>query len=1076
MPRPLRDSPYIYGFHDPGGEQLMLDGGGLAEASTPGWVLVTEAIGHDPNDRSGADYRRLSDRDLGVIVRLNNAYNPGGTIPYERDYAAFAQRCANFVAASQGAHLWIIGNETNHPIEWPGAEWNWGPGWPAPVSPDKRGEEITPARYAACFVACRRAIKAVPGHAQDQVLVAGPAPWNILLTYAANPNGDWVKYFADLLAAIGPGNLDGITLHTYTHGASPSLITSEEKLGDPRFAQRRFHFRAYQDFMAAIPAAMRSLPVYITETNQGDNAWENANSGWVRAAYGEIDAWNREHEQKIRSLLLYRWPRVQGDRWGIEGLGGVIEDFRQALGARYRWAPEAEDPWADLARRVAELEQKTEQLGAALAALRQAAADARALREAAERIAAGTAGVAALRAEVDAVAARIAALEAAVGAPPPDAPPDGPPGDPVITDLIGRLPVGPAAPYPARSLASIRRVILHHTVTAGSVTPERLAQAAIGRGLPGITYHYVISGDGTIYATQPLEAAIQQTNTAAANADGIGVALAGNFQVAAPPAAQLAAAARLIAHLLPRFGLEADAVTGRREIEATASPGDQWLSGARYKESLLAQVAALLASAEDDAEALRRQIRALEAQAAALAAQVASLEAQAASLGGQIGSLNQQLAAAVARAEGLQGEVAHLTAQAGQVAPLKARVAELEGTVASQAAEIDRLRGLLGGATGGGATGGGATGGRVPKPEMLDVVDQLPKHPTLPPYAERTRPISTIVVHHTDTAKTTTVQQIAQYHVYGERKSASGDIIKAQWPGVGYHFIISPDGVIHQCQRESTRSYHVGGDPNDTSVAISLIGRFMTKNYDGTDRAPEDRVPTPEQLRSAGRLAAWLMQEHKIPPEQLKGHRDVWPKATVCPGEHWKTGLNWYPRLIEEVEAAQTATGGLPRMPLYLLLWDHGAAWAESDWRSAQAYIAAFRPTAGFRTDDALHAAHVVIVGGPAGVSGEDEARLVAAGCDVHRLNGANEAETQAMLDALVRAGTPWLGSATRKTPALARETPEAFAAEDMLGFPDEWTMPDDWSFEGGAGLEMGDATPARIIVPVPGAGQEERR
>ncbi len=90
----------------------------------------------------------------------------------------------------------------------------------------------------------------MPGHGQDQVLAAAPALRNILLTYAANPNGDWVKYFADLLGAIGPGNLDGITLHTYTHGVRPALITSEEKLGDA-LRQRRFHFQAYQDFMAA---------------------------------------------------------------------------------------------------------------------------------------------------------------------------------------------------------------------------------------------------------------------------------------------------------------------------------------------------------------------------------------------------------------------------------------------------------------------------------------------------------------------------------------------------------------------------------------------------------------------------------------------------------------------------------------------------------------------------------------------------------------------------------------------------------------------------------------------------------
>ena len=232
---------------------------------------------------------RLSDRGLGVIVRLNNAYNPGGTLPFERDYGNFARRCANFVLSSQGAHVWIIGNETNHPIEWPGAEWNWGPGWPAPVSPDKRGEDITPARYASCYRQCRAAIKALNGHSQDQVLVAAPAPWNILLTYPANPNGDWVTYFADILNAIGAGNVDGITLHTYTHGSSPALITSEEKLGDARFANRRYHFRTYRDFMAAIPTAMRSLPVYVTETDQGDQPWENANTGWVRAAYAEVD-------------------------------------------------------------------------------------------------------------------------------------------------------------------------------------------------------------------------------------------------------------------------------------------------------------------------------------------------------------------------------------------------------------------------------------------------------------------------------------------------------------------------------------------------------------------------------------------------------------------------------------------------------------------------------------------------------------------------------------------------------------------------------------------------------------------
>ncbi len=87
--------------------------------------------------------------------------------------------------------------------------------------------------------------------------------------------------------------------------------------------------------MDAIPDDMRHLPVYITETDQGDEPWRDDNSGWVKAAYGEIDDWNQNNSQKIRSLILYRWPNI--DRWYIEGKSGVIEDFQEALAFGYKW-------------------------------------------------------------------------------------------------------------------------------------------------------------------------------------------------------------------------------------------------------------------------------------------------------------------------------------------------------------------------------------------------------------------------------------------------------------------------------------------------------------------------------------------------------------------------------------------------------------------------------------------------------------------------------------------------------------------------------------------------------------------
>lgn len=314
MPRPLLDSPYIFGLHDPGGEWIM------AQAGHRGWILFTEAVGSDPNDRSGTDYRPYSEQNFGVIVRINNGYGAVGTIPTPEHYAGFARRVANFVAASPGCHIWIVGNENNHPQEWP---------------IDHRGPRpILPEDYVRCFRLCREAIRGLPGHGDDLVVVAAVAPWNAQLTYPANPTGDWILYFRHILEGLGPDGLDGIALHTYTHGPDPALITDRSTMNPP-FQHRFFNFQAYRNFMEAIPAAMRSLPVFITESNQ-DAPWLDANNGWVQAAYAEIDRWNRQPgAQQIRCLLLYRWQPY--DQWRIEGKNGVIADFRAALANDYRW-------------------------------------------------------------------------------------------------------------------------------------------------------------------------------------------------------------------------------------------------------------------------------------------------------------------------------------------------------------------------------------------------------------------------------------------------------------------------------------------------------------------------------------------------------------------------------------------------------------------------------------------------------------------------------------------------------------------------------------------------------------------
>ena len=302
----LLGTPYIYGLHDWADDAAPV-------LSRPSWIVVSEGVGHDPASAWGRDYSPIAAKGHVPIIRLNNGYFPDGTVPQPERYQDFAARLARFVAASRGCSLWIVGNEPNHSQERP------------------QGRPITPDDYARCFRLCRDAIRAVPGHGADGVIPAAVAPWNV-------ETGDWLDYFERVLALLAPTGLDGIALHTYTHGADPALVTSNATM-DPPYATRHYHFRAYRDFLYRVPLVLRGLPVYVTEADQ-DDPWRDANSGWVRAAYREIDSWNRAGGQTIRCLCLYRWA---GDRWAIRGKGGVNADFRAAQDEGLRWNGAAGD-------------------------------------------------------------------------------------------------------------------------------------------------------------------------------------------------------------------------------------------------------------------------------------------------------------------------------------------------------------------------------------------------------------------------------------------------------------------------------------------------------------------------------------------------------------------------------------------------------------------------------------------------------------------------------------------------------------------------------------------------------------
>lgn len=310
-------SKHIYGVHDLGVWADLVQQAGITA-----WVVHTEAIGADPNDQSGKDYRHPY---LTPIVRLNFGYGEGtGTIPTPDRYGAFAQRCANFVANSQGIAWVVIGNEIALRWEWPQA-----------------GTPLTLATYADCYRQCYDAIKRVNPSAL--VSPAAPAPWNTNVPDAP----DWIMQLPAMLNMLS-SRVDWICLHAYTRDYSPESFVTGTRM-DPPYAHRYAGWETLWEYMQVIPRAFRRLPVMVTEAN-GNGPWPANNTVWITTMYEQINNWNAQPgNQQIRAACLFRW--LPDDRqWSLAHSPGAANDLRNALRRGYQWRePEAPRPTTDFA-------------------------------------------------------------------------------------------------------------------------------------------------------------------------------------------------------------------------------------------------------------------------------------------------------------------------------------------------------------------------------------------------------------------------------------------------------------------------------------------------------------------------------------------------------------------------------------------------------------------------------------------------------------------------------------------------------------------------------------------------------
>ena len=111
-----------------------------------------------------------------------------------------------------------------------------------------------------------------------------------------------------------------------------------------------------------------------------------------------------------------------------------------------------------------------------------------------------------------------------------------------------------------------------------------------------------------------------------------------------------------------------------------------------------------------------------------------------------------------------------------------------------------------------------------------------------------------IILHHT-ASPSATVEGIHSDH------------LKRGWAGIGYHFLIQPDGTIDKGRGIEYVGSHCAGN-NTSSIGIALVGDFRRTQ------------PTEKQLESLSELIQF-MKKHVPSIKRVLNHNDLY--KTLCP-------------------------------------------------------------------------------------------------------------------------------------------------------------------------------------------------
>jgi hypothetical protein len=164
-----------------------------------------------------------------------------------------------------------------------------------------------------------------------------------------------------------------------------------------------------------------------------------------------------------------------------------------------------------------------------------------------------------------------------------------------------------------------------------------------------------------------------------------------------------------------------------------------------------------------------------------------------------------------------------------------------------------------------------------PAPPIQNITNQLKRAPGKQFPTRALSQIQRVIIHHTAIPPTVGAERIATHRVDNQG-----------WPGIGYHYFITGEGVIQQTNELTTQSTHAG-QYDSVAIGVCFAGDFTST------------IPSPAQIAAGAQLIAWLMGQFGLSLDAVNGYKEL--VITQSPGQQWDSGAHWGNQLKQQIQA-----------------------------------------------------------------------------------------------------------------------------------------------------------------------------